>query len=185
MRFGEIDRAALFESAARSLGLLDGLLALPHQRIEVLRAEFDGRMLTIGDLRHLPTRCRFIALMPQSTSAAPIAAADAGKPIASCALIEAGYSEAKVREKLGDPDEIRGEQELRGPGTNVWIYRDSRCAVHFFGNTVESIAGDGSDPEAPTARGGRGIAKPAVARGGTEHNQVAIPPANDRAPEGT
>jgi 2-polyprenyl-6-methoxyphenol hydroxylase-like FAD-dependent oxidoreductase len=47
------------------LGLLDRLLALPHQRIETLVAEFGGRSLTIGDLRHLPTRCRFIALMPQ------------------------------------------------------------------------------------------------------------------------
>ncbi|HET7409804.1 MAG TPA: FAD-dependent monooxygenase, partial [Paracoccaceae bacterium] len=47
------------------LGLLDGLLALPHQRIEMLRADIGGRMLTIGDLRHLPTRCHFIALMPQ------------------------------------------------------------------------------------------------------------------------
>ncbi len=47
------------------LGLLDGLLALPHQRIETLVAEFGGRELVIGDLTHLPTRCRFIALMPQ------------------------------------------------------------------------------------------------------------------------
>lgn len=47
------------------LGLLDELLALPHQRIEVLEAEFGGQMLRIADLRHLPVRCRFIALMPQ------------------------------------------------------------------------------------------------------------------------
>ena len=61
------------------------------------------------------------------------------KATASCAVIQAGDNEAKVKARLGDPDEIRGEEELRGPATNVWIYRDSRCAVHFFGDRVESI----------------------------------------------
>ena len=47
------------------LGLLDGLLALPHQRVDRLALEVGGRMLSLADMRHLPTRCRFIALMPQ------------------------------------------------------------------------------------------------------------------------
>jgi 2-polyprenyl-6-methoxyphenol hydroxylase-like FAD-dependent oxidoreductase len=47
------------------LGLLDQLLALPHQRVERLALEVGGRMLSIADLRYLPTRCRFMALMPQ------------------------------------------------------------------------------------------------------------------------
>jgi 2-polyprenyl-6-methoxyphenol hydroxylase-like FAD-dependent oxidoreductase len=47
------------------LGLLDGLLALPHQRLDRLALEIGGRMLTLADMRHLPTRCKFIALMPQ------------------------------------------------------------------------------------------------------------------------
>jgi hypothetical protein len=56
-----------------------------------------------------------------------------------CAVIGVGEKEASVKARLGDPDEIRGEEETRGPATNVWIYRDSRCAIHFFGDTVESI----------------------------------------------
>lgn len=47
------------------LGLLEGLLALPHQRIEHMVAEIGDRTLTIGDLTPLPVRCPFIALMPQ------------------------------------------------------------------------------------------------------------------------
>jgi 2-polyprenyl-6-methoxyphenol hydroxylase-like FAD-dependent oxidoreductase len=47
------------------LGLLDALLALPHDRVDRIALEFGGRMLAVADLRHLPTRCRFIALMPQ------------------------------------------------------------------------------------------------------------------------
>jgi 2-polyprenyl-6-methoxyphenol hydroxylase-like FAD-dependent oxidoreductase len=47
------------------LGLLARLLALPHQKVEQLAVQFGGRELTIADFTHLPTRCKFIAIMPQ------------------------------------------------------------------------------------------------------------------------
>jgi len=47
------------------LGLLDGLLALPHTRAEKLHAEMGGREVTIADFSRLPTKCKFIAFMPQ------------------------------------------------------------------------------------------------------------------------
>jgi len=47
------------------LGILDTLLALPHQRAPVLKAQFGEVSLEIADFSHLPTRCKFIALMPQ------------------------------------------------------------------------------------------------------------------------
>jgi 2-polyprenyl-6-methoxyphenol hydroxylase-like FAD-dependent oxidoreductase len=47
------------------LGLLEELLALPHQRAETLHAEIAGRDITLADFTHLPTRCKFIAFMPQ------------------------------------------------------------------------------------------------------------------------
>jgi 2-polyprenyl-6-methoxyphenol hydroxylase-like FAD-dependent oxidoreductase len=47
------------------LGLLDEFLALPHQEVRELRAQIGDVMLTIADFTHLPTRCRFLALMPQ------------------------------------------------------------------------------------------------------------------------
>ena len=78
-------------------------------------------------------------LLPRSEAAAVAEAGMLSKPRATCAVIEPGQTEEMVKSKLGDPDEIRGEEELRGPASNVWIYRDSRCAVHFFGNVVESI----------------------------------------------
>lgn len=79
-----------------------------------------------------------VALMPRS-SAAPAAVTEARAAKGTCALIEPGESEENVKARLGDPDEIRSEEETRGPKSNVWIYRDSRCAIHFFGNMVESI----------------------------------------------
>ena len=47
------------------LGLLEEFLKLPHQEVYELNAQVGPMQLTIADFRYLPTRCRFIALMPQ------------------------------------------------------------------------------------------------------------------------
>jgi 2-polyprenyl-6-methoxyphenol hydroxylase-like FAD-dependent oxidoreductase len=47
------------------LGLLEDFLKLPHQQVRHLAAQVGEERLTIADFSHLPTRCRFIALMPQ------------------------------------------------------------------------------------------------------------------------
>jgi 2-polyprenyl-6-methoxyphenol hydroxylase-like FAD-dependent oxidoreductase len=47
------------------LGLLSQFLALPHQRIEHLAAFIGEARIPLADFTHLPTHCRFIALLPQ------------------------------------------------------------------------------------------------------------------------
>src|SRR5271157_5495859 len=47
------------------LGLLDGLLAIPHKEISFVGGVFGDFAFKAADLRHLPTRCKFVALMPQ------------------------------------------------------------------------------------------------------------------------
>ncbi len=47
------------------LGLLDNLLRLPHQKVAELRAQIGDVLVPIADFAHLPTRCGFIAFMPQ------------------------------------------------------------------------------------------------------------------------
>ncbi|MEZ4450362.1 MAG: FAD-dependent oxidoreductase [Nannocystaceae bacterium] len=47
------------------LGLLEGLLARPHNKVDALEATVAGRRVKVSDFGHLPTHCRFIALMPQ------------------------------------------------------------------------------------------------------------------------
>jgi len=47
------------------LGLLDRLLKLPHQEVRELGGQIGDVTVPIADFTHLPTRCRFIALMPQ------------------------------------------------------------------------------------------------------------------------
>src|SRR2546422_9065807 len=47
------------------LGWLDEFLQLPHQKVTELRALVGSLRVTVADLRHLPTHCKFIAFMPQ------------------------------------------------------------------------------------------------------------------------
>ncbi len=47
------------------LGLLDDLLQLPHRKLEHLTIEVGTERMRIIDLDHLPTHCKYIALMPQ------------------------------------------------------------------------------------------------------------------------
>src|SRR5271154_2647836 len=47
------------------LGLLDEFLKLPHQKLEHLIAQVGDERVRMVDLTHLPTRCKYIALMPQ------------------------------------------------------------------------------------------------------------------------
>ena len=47
------------------LGLLDEFLKMPHQKIEKLSAQIGDARVAMADLRHLPTHCKYVALMPQ------------------------------------------------------------------------------------------------------------------------
>src|SRR6188472_2861661 len=47
------------------LGLLDEFLKLPHQELRELRAVVNGQVVPAADFTRLPTRCKFIAFMPQ------------------------------------------------------------------------------------------------------------------------
>ena len=47
------------------LGLLDQFLARPHQELRTLSVDIGGEVLRVVDFTHLPTRCKFVALMPQ------------------------------------------------------------------------------------------------------------------------
>src|SRR5438132_6294139 len=47
------------------LGLLEEFLRLPHQELREIRGIFNGHAVSIADFSRLPTRCKFIAFMPQ------------------------------------------------------------------------------------------------------------------------
>ena len=47
------------------LGLLDEFLKIPHQEVSRLTFQVGAERIPMVDFRHLPTRCKFVALMPQ------------------------------------------------------------------------------------------------------------------------
>jgi 2-polyprenyl-6-methoxyphenol hydroxylase-like FAD-dependent oxidoreductase len=47
------------------LGLLDEFLKIPHQKLPSIGGCFGDYCFTTADFRHLPTKCKFVALMPQ------------------------------------------------------------------------------------------------------------------------
>jgi 2-polyprenyl-6-methoxyphenol hydroxylase-like FAD-dependent oxidoreductase len=47
------------------LGLIDEFLKLPHQKVQTLTGQIGAEHLTMVDFGHLPTQCKYIALMPQ------------------------------------------------------------------------------------------------------------------------
>ena len=57
----------------------------------------------------------------------------------SCASIRNNMTISEVRSRLGEPDETRSDEIVRGPASTVLIYRDLRCAVHLFDSKVELV----------------------------------------------
>src|SRR5580704_14590987 len=47
------------------LGLLEAFLKRPHQEVTTLAGNLGDQLITVADFTHLPTRCKFVAFMPQ------------------------------------------------------------------------------------------------------------------------
>ncbi len=47
------------------LGALDDFLSRPHQEVRKLSGQVGDTAVTVADFTHLPTRCKFLAFMPQ------------------------------------------------------------------------------------------------------------------------
>ena len=47
------------------LGLLEAFLQRPHQEVTTLAGNVGDTLVKVADFTHLPTRCKFVAFMPQ------------------------------------------------------------------------------------------------------------------------
>ena len=47
------------------LGVLAAFLRRPHQKVREIGGDIDGNRVMVADFSHLPTQCKFVALMPQ------------------------------------------------------------------------------------------------------------------------
>jgi 2-polyprenyl-6-methoxyphenol hydroxylase-like FAD-dependent oxidoreductase len=111
------------------LGLLDEFLKLPHQKVDEFSAQVGDERMAIIDLRYLPTRCKYIALMPQWDFLNFIAAHgkryrtfDLRMHAEATDLIEAGGRVVGVRAKTPDGDlEIRADLVVGADGRHSTV----------------------------------------------------------------
>ncbi|MBS7702074.1 FAD-dependent oxidoreductase [Chelatococcus asaccharovorans] len=129
------------------LGLLDGLLALPHTEAPTLHATMGGANVTIADFSRLPTRCRFIAFMPQWEFLNYIAAQAAAFPNFRLlmnteveALCEAGGTVTGVCARTSEGTvEISAPLVIGADGRNSRIRERAGLEVESFGSPSDVL----------------------------------------------
>ena len=81
----------------------------------------------------------FAMALPSKATTKVTASAAGNSNSFGCLAVEKGMSGDVVQQKAGKPDEKRSDEDTRGPGASIWIYRDARCSVHLLGDRVEFV----------------------------------------------
>lgn len=130
------------------LGFLDEFLQLPHQKAPTLHAEIGGRIRTIADFARLPTRCKYIAFMPQwdfldflarKARAFPGFRLEMG--CEAVGLIERGGGVAGVIVRDGEGNERRVEAALvvGADGRDSLLRKAAKLPVEDLGSSVDVL----------------------------------------------
>jgi 2-polyprenyl-6-methoxyphenol hydroxylase-like FAD-dependent oxidoreductase len=129
------------------LGLLDEFLKLPHQKVYELNAQFGEMRLTIADFRHLPTRCGFVAFMPQwdffnflAEKATRYQAFDLKMEAEVVGLIEHSGRMIGVRAKTPDGEiEVRADLVVGADGRTSVVREKARLQAREFGAPMDVL----------------------------------------------
>jgi len=129
------------------LGILDRFLELPHQKVQRVKAQVGDELLQVADLSHLPTRCRFIAFMPQWDFLNFIAAQAAAYPAFSLrmraevtGLIEESGGVAGVRVQTADgPLECRASLVVAADGRHSLVREAAGLTVDELGAPMDVL----------------------------------------------
>jgi 2-polyprenyl-6-methoxyphenol hydroxylase-like FAD-dependent oxidoreductase len=129
------------------LGLLDEFLKLPHQKVERFGAQFGDQHLQMIDLTHLPTHCRFIALMPQWDFLNFLAACgkryrtfDLRMQAEATDLIEEGGRVVGLRAKTADGElSIRADLVVGADGRHSTVREKADLRSEDFGAPMDVL----------------------------------------------
>ncbi|MGH9567702.1 MAG: FAD-dependent monooxygenase, partial [Candidatus Angelobacter sp.] len=116
------------------LGILKEFLKRPHQKVTQLSGQIGRETVTIADFTHLPTHCKFVALMPQW---------DFLNFIAEQARTYQGFGlkmEAKATGLMEDAGRIAGVH-ASAPGGLLEILADLTVGADGRGSTIRKSAG--------------------------------------------
>ena len=146
------------------LGLLEDLLKLPHQKAPRLTARVGGLALTVADFTHLPTRCGFIAFMPQWDFLNFLAERSARYPTFTLrmqtdvtGLIEEAGGVVGLQATTPDgPLEVRANLIVGADGRHSVVRVEAGLKVDEFGAPMDvlwfRLSRRPGDPEDPVAR---------------------------------
>ena len=129
------------------LGLLDEFLRLPHQKVDELSAQVGAMQLTIADFRHLPTRCGFVALMPQwdflnflAEKAKPYAGFVLRMNTEVTGLIEESGRVIGLRAKTADGAlEVRADLVVGADGRSSIVREQAGLEIKEFGAPMDVL----------------------------------------------
>jgi 2-polyprenyl-6-methoxyphenol hydroxylase-like FAD-dependent oxidoreductase len=116
------------------LGWLDDFLRRPHQEVAMLGGQIGDEQVLIADFSHLPTHCRFIALMPQWDFLNFLAARGGGYPTFHLRM------EAEVVDLLHEEGRIAGVV-AQTPRGRLEVRADLTVAADGRQSTVRQRAG--------------------------------------------
>ncbi len=146
------------------LDLLEEFLKLPHQKVPRLMARFGELTVPIADFTHLPTRCKFIAMMPQ-WDFLDFLARQAGRyptfrlemRAEATGLIEEAGRVAGVRATTpGGPLEVRAELVVAADGRSSVLREQAGLRVEDLGAPMDvlwfTLSRRPPDPEASMGR---------------------------------
>ena len=116
------------------LGLLDAFLARPHDEVREIKAKIGDTLLTIADMRHLPTAAKFLALMPQ-WDFLDFLAAQAKRYPAFRLMLETDVTDLVIEDGI-----VRGVHATRGGGP-IEIRADLVVGADGRTSTVRAASG--------------------------------------------
>ena len=129
------------------LGLLDRFLELPHEKVYRINAQIGDVVCPVADFSHLPTRCRFIAFMPQWDFLNFLA--EAGRPHPGfrlwmraevTGLIEEGGRVAGVHVATADgPRQVRADLVIGADGRSSIVREEAGLEVEELGAPIDVL----------------------------------------------
>ncbi len=141
------------------LGLLEDFLKVPHQQVRSVGVRIGDYSFTVANIRHLPTRCKFVALMPQwdflnflSERARRFPGFDLRMEYEGVGLLRSGQSIAGVEAKTPDGlVEIRADLVIACDGRHSIMRQAAGLKVQEFGVPIDvlwfRISRHSGDPE--------------------------------------
>jgi 2-polyprenyl-6-methoxyphenol hydroxylase-like FAD-dependent oxidoreductase len=169
------------------LGLLEQLLALPHQKAPEINAQFGDLALTVADFSTLPTRCGFIAFMPQWDFLNFLAEQGSRYPTFRV-LMEAEVTDlVKLAGTIvgirattpKGPLEVRADLVVGADGRHSVVRDKAGLPVEEFGAPMDvlwfGLSRRAKDPESPVGRFDRGRIFIMLNRGGYWQCGFVIP----------